>query len=349
MGHTEIDVCLDRLLGTGAVGLVYNGIAGAEIGVVFKTHELFKLLEHGRAADRGHDVVSVLAHLNAGDGDDGVAVNAGALCLHSVVETVDEVVGLKAHEHLVLRNVDALALAGLAGAVHCDGGRPCREERGYVVAGVGLCGEGRCGLGLALNGEEAGEGLTDGVVGAAVDVGGVARLTVAGDVNDGQARVDLPKHLVGQTPLCPCAALGAFNENVGVRKELLEHLFALLGADVQCDGAVVAVLGPPDIADEADHVLCDGAFDLNDLGALLREESARHGACDAGAGADDLYALHIAEYGHFTAFHNIFSFFVKSDIRRAYHTPMLKKVLPRTSHTMTARSHTDTVRGIANL
>ena len=147
-----------------------------------------------------------------------------------------------ADDGLVLGDIKALALAGLLRVnVPGQAGKCCevcrivvshhahyRKHLFIVVLGVRVCVH------------QSAEGLTDGVIGRALYVFGIAVLAEAGDVDDGELGVDFPEHVVTEAVAFPLAAAGAFDEDIGVLYHALEYLFALVRIGVEGDGALVS-------------------------------------------------------------------------------------------------------------
>ena len=162
----------------------------------------------------------------------------------------------------------------------------------------------------AVHLHEAAEGLADAVEGGATDVVRIARLAEAGDVHDGQARVDLPQHLVGHAPLGHLTAAEAVHEDVGVFQQFEEPCPAGALFHVHAQRARVAALhlsapalqrGPGGTR----GVAAERALNADDVGAEVGQQPAGEGAGDGHGQVHDPHALQGAEFRALFCFHSI--------------------------------------------
>ncbi len=122
--------------------------------------------------------------------------------------------------------VDGLALAGLFRAIQRRKGRSGDHERVQVVSHV-RSGKHRL-LGGAVLHDDAGVSHHRQVVCGTLDHLRVALLAEAGNMDDNQLGVDLPKHLIRDALASPRAALRCLQEYVGILDHLEKNLLALI-------------------------------------------------------------------------------------------------------------------------
>ena len=168
-------------------------------------------------------VVAVLAleYIDAGVGGLFVAralqllarrcVHKGPIALHS-------------QAGLVLRDVDHIALARLLGMVDAHERRPHRIETCKIVADAGLAHQRSRRLFLAVQRHKARKRLTDHVHAGTRHVIRITEMTVTGNVNNHQLRVQLEHMFVGVAPLVIHAGLRGLDPHVSPLKQFVEHI-----------------------------------------------------------------------------------------------------------------------------
>ena len=211
-----------------------------------------------------------------------------------VVEPLCGIVVQQTEHGVVLGNVAGVAFAGLLGVDVAGQSDHASVVSGDVVRQIGVDLQRRRGGADAVHVHVAAHGLTGNVVGGLV-LGGT-ELAVAGDVNDGQSLVVLPKNGVGQAALCIGTGTAGFDPNVSPLDALEEELLSLGLGDVDGDGVLVSVaLGPcGGAAGLAGDV---GGLGLEDLCAHLSHQAASEGAGNVGTGDEHFDALENAKLG----------------------------------------------------
>jgi len=296
MRKAEIGYSFFQLDTSGGAGQ-REGHSGREERVfsLLDAQECEAFLQRAGADQADEDVVAVLAFVGVVAGKLGIGVtHTGQDFL--VHEPGHGVVQGDLGHHFELGQVDALTLASLLGADVGHQASPAAEESGHVVAGVGDGARGGHRFGEAVQEHIAAEGLADGIVGSAVDVFGDAFLSKTADMHDDQFGVDRPENLISEAPLRVGAALGGFAPDVGPGDEFLEDLEAFGSCGVHRDGELVAVLLVPGVLDRAAGVGRQGAFCVDDGGAVFSEQGGREGRRDNATGAEDFQSLQVTKY-----------------------------------------------------